>query len=75
MMRDPPNVFVMMQSTRLACFADRQHALGMGQVPRLAAVALLESRDHQLRAHRAVAEQRPFAGFVLQTICHRPSSS
>ena len=39
---------------------DRQHALGVRQVPRLAAVALLEPGDHELRAHRAVAEQRPF---------------
>ena len=41
---------------------NREHALGMRQVPRLAAVALLEARQHQLRAHRAVAEQRSAPG-------------
>ncbi len=50
---------------------DRQHALGVGQVPGLAAIALLEPGDHELRAHRAVAEQRPFSNLVLQTSCHR----
>ena len=54
---------------------DGQHALGMSQVPRLAAVALLEPGDHQLRAHRSVAEQRPLPYLVLQTMCHRPYSS
>ena len=39
---------------------DGQHPLGMRQVPRLAAVSLLEPGDHELRAHGAVAEQRPF---------------
>jgi hypothetical protein len=37
---------------------DRQHALGLRQVPRLSAIALLQARDHQLCAHGAIAQQR-----------------
>ena len=40
---------------------DRQHPLRVRQVPCLAAVALLKPGEHELRAHRAVAEQRTLA--------------
>ena len=40
---------------------DGEHALGMRQVPLLAAVALFEPGEHQLRAHGAVADKRPLA--------------
>ena len=60
MIRLPPNVLVRMQSRAGLGVAalDAEHALGVREVPLLAAVALLEPGDHELRAHRAVAEQR-----------------
>ncbi len=48
-----------------------QHALGMGEVPGLAAVALLQAGQHQLRAHGSIAQQRascdalPVEGFFI----------
>ena len=41
---------------------DGEHALRMGEIPLLAAVALLQAGEHQLRAHRAVADERPRRG-------------
>ena len=38
---------------------DRQHLFRMAEVPLLAAVALLQAREHKLRAHRPIADQRP----------------
>ena len=38
---------------------DREHAFGMGQVPSLAAGALLQAGEHELGAHGAVANQAP----------------
>ena len=35
-----------------------QDPLGVGEVPLLAAVALLQAGEHQLRAHGAIAEER-----------------
>ena len=48
---------------------DRQHALGVSQVPGLAAVPLLEPGDHQLRAHGAVAEQRSLLDSCPAAVC------
>ena len=42
----------------------------MRQVPGLAAVALLQSGEHELRAHRAVAQQRAAPDHILQTLFH-----
>ena len=51
---------------------DGEHPLGMREVPRLAAVALFEPGEHQLRAHRAVAEQRPFSDRSMSLSCVVP---
>ena len=37
-----------------------EHAVRVGQVPKLATAALFEAREHELRAHRAVADQTAF---------------
>ena len=49
---------------------DREHALGMREIPGFAAVALLEAGEHQLSAHRAVAEQGPFFDRFQQSFLH-----
>ena len=43
-----------------------KHALRMGQVPRLTAPALLEAREHQLRAHGAVTYEPSSACDLMQ---------
>ena len=72
MMREPPKVLVRMQSDAGLGIAalDGQHPLRMREVPCLAAVALLQSGQHQLRAHGAVAEQGPLPDRVLQKLLH-----
>ena len=52
-----------------------EHSFRMRQVPGLAAVALFEARKHQLRAHRPVAEKRPFFDRVQQLLLHHCSAS
>jgi hypothetical protein len=47
---------------------NRQHALGVSQVPDFARVPLLEPGDHQLSAHRAVPEQGAFRDRVEQRL-------
>ena len=47
---------------------DGEHSLGMRQIPGLAAIALLQAGEHELRAHRAVAEQRPLQDCLLQEV-------
>jgi hypothetical protein len=37
----------------------------MREIPRFAAIALFQAGDHQLRSHRAVAQQRPIPDRVL----------
>ena len=49
---------------------DAEHAVGMGQVPVFAATALFEAREHELRAHRAVADQTAFAQGFLKGFFH-----
>ena len=44
---------------------DFQHTFGLRQIPVLAATALFEAGEHELRAHRAVANEPALAhGFV-----------
>ena len=66
MIRLPPKVLVRMQSDPGFGIAplDGQHAIRMSQVPRLAAVPLLQAGEHELGAHSAVAEQRIFRNRV-----------
>ena len=50
---------------------DLQHAVGMGQIPHFAAAALFEAGQHELRAHRAVADEAALAGgFVQKSLAH-----
>jgi len=46
---------------------DLEHLLRLREIPGLAAVALLEPREHQLRTHGAVAEE----WFVLEGVQQR----
>jgi hypothetical protein len=42
-----------------------QHLIGVREIPMFATTSLLETREHQLSAHRAVTHQAPIAqGFL-----------
>ena len=48
-----------------------EHAVGVREIPKLAAGAAFEARQHQLSAHRAVADQAAFAQGFLNGLFHR----
>src|SRR5581483_8138716 len=49
---------------------DREHAVGMREIPRFAARALFKAGEHELRAHRAVADQPAPAGDFMEEFFH-----
>jgi hypothetical protein len=53
---------------------NRQHTIGMRQVPQLAARTALETGQHQLRAHGAITDQTPLERGFMQKFFHRPSN-
>ena len=47
-----------------------ENAFGMSDVPHFTAIALLESSEHKLRAHRAVADEAAFEDDFLKRLFH-----
>ena len=49
---------------------DGENALGMSQVPEFAAVARFEAGEHQLRAHRSIANEATFKDGFVKRLFH-----
>lgn len=49
---------------------DGENALRMGQIPQFAAGTVFESGEHELSAHRAVADQAAFTDNFVQEYWH-----
>jgi hypothetical protein len=49
---------------------NRENAFGMSHVPHFTAIPLLEAGEHELRAHRTIADETTFKDRFLKKFFH-----